>query len=328
MTQNQIQKTSKILITGGSSMIGKHLYKALLYRGYRNIKYSGFSQDESNDGGVHRFGFDLTDAEDTESLFRAARSQYVFNLAGYNGNISFSQKYQADIFFKTSQIALNSLYYAHKYEVTKCVNILSSCAIADLGDKKLKAEELWNGPPNQTIEAHGFAKRIWDAYSRQLFKQHNFNSVCAIVNNSYGEFDNTDIEKTKAVMGIIKRVVNAKRQNLPYIECWGSGQVFREFIYAGDVANALIDVMENYNNPMCPINVSTEDEISIYDLTYKIAEIVGYTGEIKWDTTKPDGQKRKSLDISNMREYVKSEFTPIEIGIRKTIEWYMENYND
>ena len=313
----QIQKTSKILITGGSSMIGRHLYDCLIRRGYETPYIL--------DG---RYLVDLTNQRETEELFAIVKPEYVFNLAGYNGNISFSQKYQADIFFKTSQIALNSLRYAYESGAEKCVNILSSCAIADLGDKKLKAEELWNGPPNKTIEAHGFAKRVWDAYSRQLYKQHGFNSVCAIVNNSYGEYDNTDIEKTKAVMGIIKRVVLAKRQNLPAIECWGTGQVFREFVYAGDVANALIDVMENYDNPLCPINVSTEDEISIYDLTYKIAKIVGYEGEIKWDTTKPDGQKRKSLDISNMREYVKSEFTPIDTGLAQTIKWYMEKYND
>lgn len=322
----QIQKTSKILITGGTSMIGQHLIAQLKKRGYTDLNHCGFVRSEEHDGGCHRYGFDLTNQEQAEQLFSFSRARYVFNLAGYNGNISFSQKYQADIFFKTSQIALNSLYYANKYNVEKCVNILSSCAIADLGDKKLKAEELWNGPPNQTIEAHGFSKRIWDAYSRQLYKQHGFNSVCAIVNNSYGEFDNTNIEKTKAVMGIIKRVVDAKRQDLPSIECWGTGQVFREFIYAGDVANALIDIMENYDNPMCPINVSTEDEISIYDLTYKIAKIVGYEGEIKWDITKPDGQKRKSLDITNMRDYVKSEFTPIDTGLENTIKWYMEKF--
>lgn len=319
MKQNQIQKTSKILITGGSSMIGKHLKYNLSKRGY-TVWYAT--------GGTHATQYDLSNQIDAYDLFSVIEPEYVFNLAGYNGNISFSQKYQADIFSITSQIALNCLKYAQEFGVKKCVNILSSCAIADLGDKKLKAEELWNGPPNQTIEAHGFAKRIWDAYSRQLYKQHGFNSVCAIVNNSYGEYDNTDIEKTKAVMGIIKRIVNAKRQNLPSIECWGTGQVFREFIYAGDVANSLIDVMENYDNPMCPINISTEDEVSIYDLTYKIAKIVGYEGEINWDTTKPDGQKRKSLDISNMREYVKSKFTPIDVGLKKTIDWYMENYND
>lgn len=252
----------------------------------------------------------------------------MFNLAGFNGNIAFSKKFPSDIFYKTSQIALNCLYYAEKYGAEKCVNIISSCAIADLGDKKLKAEELWNGPPNESIEAHGFAKRIWDAYSRQLYKQHGFNSVCAIVNNCYGEYDNTDMEKTKAVMGIIKRISEAKRDNLSYIECWGTGQVFREFVYAKDDANCLIDVYENYDNPMCPINISTEDEISIFDLTYKIAGIIGYEGEIRWDTTKPDGQKRKSLDISNMREFITNEFTPIEVGLQNTIDWYQERYND
>lgn len=320
-----IDKSSKILITGGASMIGKHLVENLSNRGYSNVFHTGGSYDVN---GISVRQYDLTRDIDALDLFEYIRPEYVFNLAGFNGNISFSKKYPADIFYRTSQIALNCLKHAHEVCVKKCVNILSSCAIADLGDKKLKAEELWNGPPNPSIEAHGFAKRIWDAYSRQLYQQYGFNSVCAIVNNCYGEYDNTDIEKTKAVMGIIKRVVTAKRSDTPYIECWGSGQVYREFVYAKDAANALIDVMENYDNPMCPINVSTEDEISIFDLTYQIAKIVGYEGEIRWDTTKPDGQKRKSLDISNMREFIKSEFTPINVGLENTIQWYMDEYND
>lgn len=318
-------KKSRILITGASSMIGRHLVKNLKERGYENLVWCPHIKEL--DLGIEKFRFvNLTCAEDVYSMFSELKPDYVFNLAGYNGNISFSQKYPANIFDDTATIALNCLSYAQSFYTKKCVNILSSCAIADLGDKKLKAEELWNGPPNPTIEAHGFAKRIWDAYSRQLYKQFGFNSVCAIMNNCYGEYDNTDIEKTKAVMGIIKRIVEAKRNGAPSIECWGTGEVFREFVYAKDAANALIDVMENYDNPMCPINISTKDEISIYDLTMKIAKIVGYTGEIHWDINKPDGQKRKSLDISNMRDYVKSEFTPIDIGLENTIKWYTENY--
>lgn len=304
----------KVLLTGKNSMIGRHLYEVLA----ETKKYDVIPVGKSD--------YDLTSINDTIQMFRDTRPDYVYNLAGFNGNISFSKKYPADIFYQTSQIALNCLHTAYKFNVRKCVNIISSCAIADLGDKSLKAEELWNGPPNPTIEAHGFAKRVWDAYSRQLFQQFSFNSVCAIVNNCYGEYDNTDIEKTKAVMGIIKRVVEAKRNNLPSIECWGTGNVYREFVYAKDAARALYEVMQNYHNSMCPINISTEDEIAIYTLTYMIADIVGYTGRIKWDTSKPDGQLRKSLDITNMKEYIKFDFTPIKVGLTNTVKWYEENF--
>ncbi len=301
-----------VLITGGQSMIGRHLQDILL------------------EDGVHVFAtdhkvLDLLDLKTTLEYFKSCKPEYVINLAGFNGNISFSKKYPADIFYQTSQIALNCLHSAHAVGVKKCVNILSSCAIADLGDKPLKSSELWNGLPNESIEAHGLAKRVWDAYSRQLYKQHGFNSVCAIVNNCFGPYDNLDENKTKAVQGIINRILDAKGKNLPKIECWGSGKVYREFVYAKDAARALIHVMLNYNNPMLPINISAKNEISIFDLTLMVADIIGYTGEIVWDTTKPDGQIRKSLDITDMELYVPFEFTPLRQGLEETIDELRKN---
>lgn len=291
-------------------MIGKHLISYL--ESINDYKVIALSHKDCN----------LTCLKSTSYMFSNILPDFLINLAGFNGNIDFSKKYPADIFYKTSQIALNSLYAAQQYGVKKIVNIISSCAIADIGDKQLKENELWAGLPNSSIEAHGLAKRVWDAYSRQLYKQYGTIAVSAIVNNSFGEFDNTDINKTKAVMGIIKRVVNAQRENLPFIECWGSGEVYREFIYAGDVAKGLVEVLKKYDNPMEPINISSKDEISIKELTYKIASIVGYKGEIRWDISKPDGQKRKSLNTDKMSNMLNMNFTPIDTALLKTIEWY------
>jgi GDP-L-fucose synthase len=147
-------------------------------------------------------------------------------------------------------------------------------------------------------------------------------SVCAIVNNCFGPYDNLSENKTKAVQGIINRVIRAKLTKQPSIECWGSGQVFREFVYAKDAARGLIHTLLNYNSPMIPLNISSKNEISIYDLTLMIADIVGYTGEILWDKTKPDGQLRKSLDTTDMEKYIQFEFTPLRVGLEETITWY------
>jgi nucleoside-diphosphate-sugar epimerase len=303
-------ENKKILITGGQSMIGRHI-QDILHKEYPSVEV-----DATN----HEY-VDLLNLDQTLSYFSCSKPDFVINLAGYNGNISFSKKYPADIFYQTSQIALNCLHIAHEVGVKKCVNILSSCAIADLGNKSLKTSELWNGLPNETIEAHGLAKRIWDAYSRQLYKQYGFNSVCAIVNNCFGPYDNLDENKTKAVQGIINRILDAKLNNLPKIECWGSGKVYREFVYAEDAARALLHVLMNYDNPMLPINISAKNEVSIFDLTLLIAEIVGYKGEIIWDASKPDGQLRKSLDTSDMEFYVSFEFTTLKDGLEKTIDY-------
>lgn len=302
-----------VLVTGSESMIGKHLINYLK------------SLNRYNVIGISHKDIDLTNQGMVHGLYSQYKPDYVYNLAGVNGNVNWSQSHQAEIFWSTSQIALNSLYNAWLFGIKKCVNIISSCAIADLGNKPLKAEELWNGLPNETIEAHGLAKRVWDAYSRQLYRQYGFKSVCAIVNNCYGPYDNLDISKTKAVMGIVKRFVDAKERELPYVECWGHGLVFREFVYANDAARALVSVMDKYDNPLCPLNISSKDEVSIRDLTNLVAKLVGYTGEIRWDESKPSGQLRKSLDITDMGKYVDFEFTPLEEGLKQTIEWYKGN---
>jgi nucleoside-diphosphate-sugar epimerase len=312
-------ENKKVLITGGESMIGRHL-QDIFNDEYPNTTVVATTHKKRIID--KQFSVDLLDYNDTKNFFKKVKPDYVINLAGYNGNIGFSKLYPADIFYQTSQIALNCLKCSHIVNAEKCVNILSSCAIADLGNKPLKSSELWNGLPNHTIEAHGLAKRMWDAYSRQLYLQHGFMSVCAIVNNCFGPYDNLSENKTKAVQGIINRVIRAKLTKQPSIECWGSGQVFREFVYAKDAARGLIHTLLNYNSPMIPLNISSKNEISIYDLTLMIADIVGYTGEILWDKTKPDGQLRKSLDTTDMEKYIQFEFTPLRVGLEETITWY------
>lgn len=302
----------RVLVTGSRSMIGRATRATLHYRGAVIC-----SCDHSY--------LDLMDFERTKHFFEQSKPDYIIHLATYSGNIQFNQKYPADTFYRTTQIGLNVLTAAQQLGVKKVVSILSSCAIADCGKEELEEDDLWKGKPNPSIECHGFAKRNLDAYSRQISRQFGLDYVTCIVNNSYGPNDSFDPVKTKVIGSLIKRFVDAKDQDLKEVECWGTGTPLREFIYCYDAGEGIVQVLEKYDDSRSPINITSGIEVSIKNLTELIAKIVGYTGQIKWDTSKSDGQMRKRLSMTKMREYIEFKPTSLEDGLKATIKWYREN---
>ncbi len=297
---------AKIAITGANSMVGRAVYAQAaklsthLYPIYHNH-------------------YDLLNQKDTMEAVRCM--DFVIHCAGYNGNISFNKSYPADIFYRTSMMALNILKSSQAMGVKKVVSPLSSCAYPDTD--VLNEAEFFAGAPNTTVEAHGFSKRIILEYSRQLFKQHGFVSVGVVFNTCYGPYDSFDVEKTKVVGGLITKFCEAKKKSLPYVECWGTGNPRRELIYVEDAARALLSALVDYNDTELPLNCGTGTDTSIKELAETIAQVVGYEGEIRWDTTKPDGQYRKLLDNKRMIElFGQVEFTNLHVGLEKTIEWY------
>lgn len=206
----------------------------------------------------------------------------------------------------------------------KAINVIPSCAYPD--KPILYENELWDGPSNFTIESHGLARRAIEAYTRQLNKE-GAKIITCIINNSSGPHDSFDIGKTKVVGALIAKFVNAVRNEEKEVICWGTGAPKREFIYAGDVAKCLLKAYENYNNYFEPINITSGQEVTIKELAEMIADITGFTGEIVWDTSKPDGQNQKSLSMEKMKQYIDVEFTPMKIWLKETIDWYADNYN-
>jgi GDP-L-fucose synthase len=304
----------RVLVTGSKSMIGTQVRFHLMYQGA-----SVCSCDHS--------WIDLLDFNRTKEVFTHSKPDYVIHLATYSGNIQFNQKYPADTFFRTTQMGLNVLRASQELGIKKVVSILSSCAIADCGKEELSESDLWMGKPNASIECHGFAKRNLDAYSRQISRQYGLEYVCCIVNNSYGPKDSFSIEKTKVIGALIKKFVDAQKQNLDEVVCWGTGKPLREFIYCNDAGDGIVQVLEKYDDVNEPINITSGQEISIKDLTIMIADIVGYKGAIKWDVSKGDGQMRKKLNMDKMNKYINIKFTPLRQGLEKTIQWYKENHN-
>lgn len=305
-------KKKKVLVTGAKSMIGRSTIKALKSR---NAEVWPIFHEDA----------DLMDFGQTSNLFEDISPDYCIHLAGYNGNIKFNSKYPSDIFFNTSEMALNVLNACQYAKVDKVVSALSSCGYK-AGNDSLKEKDFLDGEPDVSTEAHAYGKRNILIYSKLLNKQHNLNAVCAIFNTTYGPHDNFDLEKTKVVGSLIKKFADAVENGSEIVECWGTGTPRREIIFSDDVGEGLVQTLEHYDNVELPLNIGFNKDYSIREISKLIAELVGYTGVIAWDHSKPDGQMRKLLNSDRMKrhEIILPE-TSIREGLTKTISWYKEN---
>jgi len=260
----------------------------------------------------------LLAVDETMNRLLSSKPDMVVHAAGYNGGIEWNRLYPEDIFARTARMALNVLESCVITNVSRVLSIISSCAYPDKGQNVLVASDMWDGLPNPSVECHGLSKRILNAYSRQINKQHGKNYVCAVLTNCYGPRDNTDPLKTKVVMALIKKFVDAKKADLPEVVCWGTGSPRREFMYCEDAAEALVKVLFDWHQSDL-INVGVGYDVSIKELSELIADIVGYKGKVVWDTTKSDGQMKKMLDSSALDYKPK---TLLAEGLTKTIDWF------
>ncbi len=304
----------KIIVLGGSGFLGKAVCRALDSR-----KSTVFIADSKS--------CNLLNLEEVIKVFERVRPDYCIHCAGYNGGIEFNRMYPADILYSNACMGLN-LYHASQYcRIRKLVSVMTSCAYPDTGMEVLKEDTFWNGKPNKTIRAHGVAKRVLQAASEAYYDQYEMKSVSTCITNLYGPYDTFDLVRTKVVGALIRKFVEAKQNEHDSVECWGTGSPMREFMYVDDAAEALVQVLEtceDYDNQH-PLNIGTGSDVSIKDLVDIIVEEVDYEGEVVWNTKKPDGQMKKLLDSSRMREVLDVGITPLEEGIRNTVNWYIEN---
>ncbi len=326
-----IDLTSKtVVITGGEGFLGRAVSRVVRDRG---AIPSILSHKKVN----------LLDLNDTIKFFLESSADYCIHCAGYNGGIEFNQMYPADILYTNTIMGLN-LYHACEYaQVKKLVSIMTSCAYPDTGMEDLKEETFWNGKPNKTIRAHGVAKRILQAATEAYKSQYDFNSVSVCVTNLYGPHDTFNLIRTKVVGALIRKFVEAQieyeleknrvirseldisKAEKPSVECWGTGTPRREFMYVGDAAECIVQALEKYEDIDEPLNIGTGEDITIKELVEHITNTVGYEGEVFWDENKPDGQLKKLLNVSKMQKVIQIDRTSIIDGLRKTIDWYINN---
>ena len=296
-------------VTGAQGFIGQYLCRLLELRGARVFRFED-----------HRI---LQNVQATMQYIQHHKIEYVIHLAGYNGGIEFNRQFPADIFTLNTILALNIVAACNHAGVKKLLSVITSCSYPEEAASPYNEQHLHQGPPNQVVACHGYAKRNVEIASQMYRQQYGLNAVVACPNTVYGPGDRTDPKRTKVMTALVKKFVDAKRVNADRVTNWGTGEPQREFIFVTDTAELLIRTLERYEDGSMPLNISSGQEYSIKELSELIAQKVEYTGRIEWDTSHPDGAMRKTLDITRMKECLgEYTFMPIDKGIEETVRWY------
>jgi GDP-L-fucose synthase len=267
---------------------------------------------------------DLADASQTEDFFAEARPEFVFVPAGKSGGIHANQAYPATLMRDNVLVAANVLHAACRFGVSRLLYLASSCCYPRLAPQPLGTESLWTGPLEPTNEAYATAKLAGLALCRAYREQHGVDFVSAIPANSFGPHDDFGPDDSHVIPGLIRRLHEAKRSGAPTFTVWGTGRARREFVYAPDLADACLVVLGHYPEGG-PVNLGGGADLSIADVAYAIADVVGYRGRLCFDTSKPDGMPRKGLDSSPLRAMGWTPRTEFRDALARTYDWFLHN---
>lgn len=300
-----------VIITGGAGFLGRYVTEKFNKAGCKNIIVP------------HSADFNLTKEADIISLYKDAEADIVIHLAAAVGGIGANQQNPGTFFYNNSIMGLQLIEQARLFKIEKFITIGTICCYPKKTDIPYKEEDLWEGYPDEITGYYGLAKKMLLVQSSSYRKQYGFNSIFLMPTNLYGPNDNFDDSSSHVIPAIIKRFVQAKLDGTSSVICWGTGEASREFLYVDDCAEGILRATEMYNSSE-PVNLGTGVEITIKDLTEKIKSIVGYKGIIEWDPSKPEGQRRRYMDVSKAEKYFNFKAkTSIDEGLEKTIKWYM-----
>jgi len=307
-----MEKHDKIYIAGHRGMVGSSIVRHLEKNGYSNL--------------ITRTSIelDLRDQQLVEKFFSSEKPDYVFLAAAKVGGILANNNYRGEFIYDNLMIEANIIHQSSVHHVKKLLFLGSSCIYPKLAPQPLKEEYILTGSLEPTNQSYAVAKiagiELCDAYRAQ----YGCNFISVMPTNLYGPNDNYDPEKSHVLPALLRKFIIAERENYPYVELWGTGAPKREFLHADDLADACIFLMKTYNEAGI-VNIGIGEDIRIIDLAKLIAEITGYKGKIKFDTTKPDGTPRKLLDISKLKALGWEASISLEEGIQKVYKELMAN---
>ncbi|MCH8957531.1 GDP-L-fucose synthase [candidate division KSB1 bacterium] len=309
-------RNKKVVVTGGSGFLGSFLVEKLQSAGCDHI----FIPRSSD--------YDLVDMEAVKRLYSDAQPDIVLHLAAAVGGIGANRTHPGEFFYKNLMMGVQMIEEGRLRKIEKFVIFGTICAYPKFAPVPFKEDELWNGYPEETNAPYGIAKKAMLVQSQSYRQQYGFNSIYLLPVNLYGPRDNFDLETSHVIPALIRKCVEAKQNGIPEIICWGDGSSTREFLYVEDAVNGILLAAEKYNEEE-PVNLGTGVEISIKDLVEKIVQLTGYEGRVSWDTSKPNGQPRRCLDISRAKEsfgfQAKVDF---DEGLRRTIDWFLQNQSN
>ena len=300
----------RVCVTGGGGFLGRRVVDKLRERGCREVFV------------VRRRDYDLVRGEDVGRMYEDARPDVVIHLAAEVGGIGANRENPGRYFYANLMMGAQLIEAARLHGVAKFVQTGTICAYPKHTPVPFKEEDLWNGYPEETNAPYGVAKKALLVQCQAYRDQYGLNAIYLLPVNLYGPGDNFDPRSSHVIPALIKKFVDAVETDASTVEVWGTGAATREFLYVDDAAEGIVLATELYDGAE-PVNLGTNSEISIRDLTNRVAELTGFTGEIVWDATKPDGQPRRALDTTRARELFGFEArTGFEQGLRSTIEWY------
>jgi GDP-L-fucose synthase len=306
----------KILVTGGSGFLGHHVLAALRQQGCREI-FVAKSQD-----------FDLTTEDGVKRLFANYRPEIVIHLAGLVGGILPNKERPAEFFYKNLMMGTLLLHYSWQAGIKKFLAAGAGCGYPEQAPIPLKEDVFWDGLPQKESAAYSLAKRLLSVQSLAYYQQYDFVSIIGIPGNIYGPWDNFNLINAHVIPALVRKFVEAKENNAATVEIWGTGRPSRDFVYAGDVAEGMLKALEIYERSEL-VNLSSGVETSIGEVVNLLRDITGFSGEITWNTQRPDGQLRRCFDVSKARNDLGFEAkTDIRQGLEKTVDWYREHLSD
>jgi GDP-L-fucose synthase len=303
----------RICVTGGAGFLGTHLIENLRARGAKEIFVPTIEE------------YDLVDPTAIARMLADSNPDVIIHLAAHVGGIGANREHPAEFFYDNLMMGVQLMHQAYLTGVEKFVAIGTVCAYPKFTPVPFKEDDLWDGYPEETNAPYGLAKKMLLVQSQAYREQYGFNSIFLLPVNLYGPGDNFDPRSSHVIPALIRKCMEAQEKNANHIVVWGDGSPTREFIYVTDAARGIALATECYNESL-PVNLGSGFEISIKDLAEKIARMTGFAGELVWDTSKPNGQPRRALNISRAKE--KFGFvaqTDFDEGLQQTVDWYRAN---
>ncbi len=304
-------RSKKILVTGGAGFLGSRLVKNITEK--RGVSINDIVIPRSNEVDLRVFD---------DCLKVTKNADLVIHLAARVGGIGFNRKFPGVLFYDNIMMGAQLIESARIAEVKKFVQVGTVCAYPKFTPAPFKEDNLWDGYPEETNAPYGVAKKSLLVMAQAYRQQYGMNVIYLLPVNLYGPGDNFDLESSHVIPALIRKFVEATAKDEKQVVVWGTGQASREFLYVDNAAEGIILATEKYDKP-APVNLGTGKEITIRQLVELIAELTGFDGNIIWDTSKPDGQPRRCLDIMRAKmEFGFEAKTDLAVGLKKTIDWY------
>lgn len=306
----------RVIVTGGRGFLGRYVVQALEACGAEKVYPLGKRE------------YDLRQEDDVARMYRENPATMIIHLAATVGGIGINREHPGSFFYDNLMMGALTIEHARRTGIEKAVIVGTICAYPKFTPVPFKEDDLWNGYPEETNAPYGIAKKALLVQSQAYRDEYGFNSIYLLPVNLYGPHDNFNPASSHVIPALIKKIIDAQEAGEDHIVAWGDGSPTREFLYVEDAARGIVMAAEHYNDPD-PVNLGSSHEIAIKDLVELIAELTGFTGEIVWDTTKPNGQPRRKLDVTRAQErFGFTSQTDFREGLQRTIEWYREHRHE